>query len=72
MKDSINRKAQRKERSTMVETSDDRNGVMVNRTRCRGTCDKLNKRHSNPSDRGEVQKSSSQIHAKSECCTALL
>ena len=31
MKDSINRKAQQRERSTMAVPSDDRNGVVVNR-----------------------------------------
>ena len=46
MKDSINRKAQQRERST---------------------CDRLNKRHSELFGRGEVQISSSEIHAKSEC-----
>ena len=38
----------------MVETSDDRNGVVVNRAR-RGTGDRLNKRHSEPFGRAEVQ-----------------
>ena len=55
----------------MEETSDDRNGVVVNRliNTNRGTCEyrKLNKRHSNPSGRGEVQRNcSSEIHVKSE------
>ena len=72
MKDSINRKAQQ---AAMVETSDDRNGVVVNSPMgCRrGTCDRLNKRHSELSGRGEVhqceKKSSSEISAKNEHCS---
>ena len=50
MKDSINRKAQQK----VVETSDDRNGVVVNRARSEG--DRLNKRHSKLSGRREVHR----------------
>ena len=38
----------------MVETSDDRNGVVVNRAR-RGTCDRFNKRTTGTVGRGEVQ-----------------
>ena len=60
----------------MVETSDDRNGVVVNRAR-RGTCDRLNKRHSDrlnkrhseSSGRREVQHGgnrSSEMEAKNE------
>ena len=65
----------------MEETSDDRNGVVVNRpidmqersTRTKSTtrdaCNRLNKRHPDPSGRREVQHGkncSSEIHAKSE------
>ena len=73
-------------RKGMVETSDDRNGIAVNRTRSthEGTSDRLNKRHSELSDRGEVQQKgencSAKMHAKSEyeyeaskqCFTALV
>ena len=57
MKDSINRKAQTRQDQQMAETSDDRNGVVVNRPMgCRrGTCDRLNKRSSEPAGRAEVQ-----------------
>ena len=45
----------------MVETSDDRNGVVVNRA------SRLNKRHSESTGREEVQRvASSEINAKSE------
>ena len=42
----------------MVETSNDRNGVVVNRARrssLKSTCGKLNKRHGEVSGKGEVQ-----------------
>ena len=52
----------------MAAPSDDRNGVVVNRAR-RGTCDRLNNRHSETVGRAEVHQGenrSSEIHAKSE------
>ena len=70
MKDSTNQKHNRK---VMVETSNDRNGVVVNRARRGNTCDRLNKRSSESVGRAEVQMQkancSSEISAKNEHCS---
>ena len=57
----------------MVETSDDRNGVVVNRAiSAPEICDRLNKRPTETVGRAEVQLTASlEIRAKCECFTAL-
>ena len=69
MKDSINRKHNKRWKQATTEMALWLTSPVGDHRHEEGTCDKLNKRHSELPGRGEVQISSSEISAKNEHCS---